>query len=256
MPWCDEAWFATPGINLATNGTFGTPVLDETAAWNDAQPARRKPASRTGSCRCIRWWWRMDFVAGTSLFAVRTFSMMWGLVALVAWFLMVRKLAEPDGTRPALFMAALLAVDFQFVWYAGVGAHGHDDRGAAARSFASYLWLRETNFTRAVLVSQTFMMLAGMTHPISLGGFVGLLFLTLYFDWRKVRIQHVALAVLPYAGWRRGVGTVYQPGSADVLGPVPRQRTGPVLARGRLDPVDLGSVSRSRFLWMYGFASG
>src|SRR5229473_1475492 len=34
MPWCDEAWFATPGINLATNGTFGTPVLDETAVWN------------------------------------------------------------------------------------------------------------------------------------------------------------------------------------------------------------------------------
>src|SRR5215472_15098463 len=35
MPWCDEAWFATPGINLSTNGTFGIPVLDETAVWNE-----------------------------------------------------------------------------------------------------------------------------------------------------------------------------------------------------------------------------
>src|SRR5438552_11774787 len=121
MPWCDEAWFATPGINLATNGTFGTPVLDETAVWN------------TRNLRGInqRTYWFMPlhpvvvagwtFIAGTSLFAVRTLSMMWGLVALAAWFLIVRKLAEPDGMRPALFMAFLLAIDFQFVWYAGVG---------------------------------------------------------------------------------------------------------------------------------------
>src|SRR5215475_2538018 len=35
MPWCDEAWFATPGINLVTHGSFGLPVLDETAVWNE-----------------------------------------------------------------------------------------------------------------------------------------------------------------------------------------------------------------------------
>ena len=49
-------------------------------------------------------------VAGQTLVAVRTLSMLWGLVAMLAWFLIVRKLAEPDGVRPALFMAALLAV--------------------------------------------------------------------------------------------------------------------------------------------------
>ena len=101
--------------------------------------------------------------------------------------------------RPALFMALLLAIDFQFVWYAGVGRMDMMTEALLSSSFASYLWLRETNFTRAVMVSQTLMMLAGMTHPISLGGFVGLLFLTLYFDARKVRFHHVALAVLPYA---------------------------------------------------------
>ncbi|HET8824773.1 MAG TPA: hypothetical protein VFM77_06570, partial [Terriglobales bacterium] len=33
LPWCDEAWFATPGLNLAHDGSFGTSALDETAAW-------------------------------------------------------------------------------------------------------------------------------------------------------------------------------------------------------------------------------
>src|SRR5882724_8279946 len=121
MTWCDDAWFATPGINLATNGTFGTPVLDETAVWN----ARNLRGVNQ------RTYWFMPlhpvvvagwtFIAGASLLAVRTLSMLWGLVALAAWFLIVRKFAEPDGMRPALFMAALLAIDFHFLVYAGYG---------------------------------------------------------------------------------------------------------------------------------------
>src|SRR5882724_12881265 len=77
MPWCDEAWFATPGINLATNGTFGTPVLDETAVWN----ARNLRGVNH------RTYWFMPlhavavagwtYIAGANLFAVRTLSMVW-----------------------------------------------------------------------------------------------------------------------------------------------------------------------------------
>jgi hypothetical protein len=198
MPWCDEAWFATPGINLATDGSFGTPVLDETSVWN---------ARNLRGVNQITYWFMplhpvavagWSIIAGASLYAVRTLSMMWGLVAMAAWFLIVRKLAAPEGMRPALFMAGLLAIDFEFLWCAGVGRMDMMAEAFLASAFASYLLLRETSFTRAVLVSQTFVMLAGMTHPISLGGLVGLVFLTLYFDWRKVRVRHVALAALPY----------------------------------------------------------
>ena len=34
IPWCDEAWFAGPALNLMTKGYMGTPVLDATATWN------------------------------------------------------------------------------------------------------------------------------------------------------------------------------------------------------------------------------
>ena len=82
MPWCDEAWFATPGINLAANGSFGTPVLDETAVWN-ARNLRginerhllvhaaasgggggmeldrgHEPVRRTDAFACCGGWWR------------------------------------------------------------------------------------------------------------------------------------------------------------------------------------------------------
>ena len=253
MPWCDEAWFATPGINLATNGTFGTPVLDETAVWN-ARNLR-------GVNKRTYWFMPLDpvvvagwsFIAGTSLFAVRTLSMMWGLVALGAWFLIVRKLAEPeDSMRPALFMVALLGIDFQFVWYAGVGRMDMMTEALLASAFASYLWLREKSFTRAVLVSQTFMMLAAMTHPISLGGFVGLLFLTLYFDWRKIRIQHVALAVVPYMIGGAAWGLFISQDPAMFRDQFYGNITGR-LSRPGAFLQSIWDQYKERFLWMYGF---
>src|SRR5437764_694611 len=158
MPWCDEAWFATPGINLATDGSFGTPVLDETAVWN-ARNLR-------GVNQRTYWFMPLDpvvvagwtFIAGTSLMAVRTLSAMWGLLALAAWFVIVFKLS--DSVRPALFMAGLLAVDFEFTWYASTGRMDMMTEALLASAFASYLWFRERNFTYAVLVSHTFLMLA------------------------------------------------------------------------------------------------
>ena len=251
MPWCDEAWFATPGINLAANGTFGTPVLDETAVWNQR--------NLRGVNRITYWFMPLhplavaawSFLAGTSLLAVRTLSMMWGLLALAAWFLTVRKLAEPDGTRAALFMAGLLAIDFEFQWCAGQGRMDMMAEALLASAFASYLLLREKSLTRAVLVSQTFLMLAGMTHPISLGGFVGLLFLTLYLDWRQVRLKHVALAALPYVIGGAAWGAFISQDPAMFRDQFYGNITGRLSRPGGLLE-SIWAQYKERFLWAYG----
>ena len=153
--------------------------------------------------------------------------------------------------RAALFMAALLAIDFEFQWCAGQGRMDMMTEALLASAFASYLLLREKSFTRAVLVSQTFMMLAGMTHPISLGGFVGLLFLTLYFDWRKVRVKHVALAAVPYLIGGAAWGFVHRARSGHVPRPVLRQHHGTPLASGRLFQ-SIWDQYKERFLYIYG----
>src|SRR5215831_3809307 len=252
MPWCDEAWFATPGINIASNGTFGTPVLDETAGWGGR--------NLRGVNRVTYWFMPLHpvviagwtFIAGTSLYAVRTLSTLWGLVALASWILIVRKLAAPDGIRPALFMAGLLALDFQFIWYAGEGRMDMMTEALLSSAFASYLWLREQNFTRAILVSQTFMMLAGMTHPISLGGFLGLLFLTLYLDWRCVRWQHAALALLPYALGGAAWGIFISRDPAMFWDQFYGNLTGRLSREGSVLQ-STWEQFRARFLWVYGF---
>ena len=253
LPWCDEAWFATPGLNLAHDGSFGTSALDETAAW--------KMRNLRGVNRITYWIMPLhsvavgawSFIAGTSLMAVRSLSMAWGLVALAAWFLSVRKLAGPDGLRPALFMAGLLAIDFQFQWCAAQGRMDMMTEALLACSFASYLLLREKNLGRAILVSHSFMIVAGLTHPISLGGLVGLVFLTIYFDWRRIQVKHVALAAVPYivglAGW--GLFISQDPGMFrdQFFGNVGGRLTRP---GGFLH--SLWAQYDERFLWMYGFA--
>ena len=203
LPWCDEAWFASPGLNLVAKGQFGTSVLDETAVWG----LRNLRGLHTHT------YWFMPLhplivagwilIAGSSLFALRLLSAAWGVVALLAWYLTARKLS--GEVRPALFAVALLAIDFQFLWCAGEARMDMMTEAFIASSFAAFLWLREENFSRAVLASQTLMACAAMTHPISLGAFAGLLFLTLYDDWRRIRVRHLALAAAPYlvafCGW-------------------------------------------------------
>jgi len=86
LPGTDEAWFASPALNLITNGNFGTSVLDPTAAF--------RKNNLTGIDRHTYWivplyplvqaaW---DRVAGFGLMQVRYLSAVWGLVALWAWY--------------------------------------------------------------------------------------------------------------------------------------------------------------------------
>src|SRR4051794_36503095 len=105
LPWSDEAWFASPALNLITQGTFGTAVLDPTAAF--------RTNNLTGIREHTYWiaplfplaeaaWLR---AAGKGLMQVRYFSILWGLVALWAWGRMLRILTGDN--RVALLAMAL-----------------------------------------------------------------------------------------------------------------------------------------------------
>jgi 4-amino-4-deoxy-L-arabinose transferase-like glycosyltransferase len=251
MPWCDEAWFATPGWELVSTGQFGTPVLDETSGWG----RRNLKGIHTHTYwilplhpLAVGAW---SVVAGKSLFAIRALSTVWGIVALLGWFAVAKALS--GSARAALIAAALLAIDFQFLWSAGVGRMDMMTEALIACSFAAFLNSRERDFTRAVLVSQALMACAAMTHPITLGAFAGLLFLTLYFDWRRVRARHVAIAVAPYLvaglGWwlyiRQDPAMFWVQFYGNITGRLARQE-------GLLG--SLWSQFRERFLNIYGLA--
>jgi 4-amino-4-deoxy-L-arabinose transferase-like glycosyltransferase len=196
IPWCDEAWFSGPAYNLITHGYMGTPVLDPTAGWfiRDLTRIDRYTYWMVPLYPLSQALWFQFFHFG--LMTVRLYSVFWGLVALAAWFLVVKRIT--GDTRIGLLTAALLATDFTFLWGAGVGRMDMMCEALELGGIAAFLWLREKNLFWAILAGHAGVAAAGLAHPMALGACAGLIALTLYYDRRRIRIAHVAVAAVPY----------------------------------------------------------
>jgi hypothetical protein len=196
MPWCDEAWFSSPALNLVTHGHMGTPVLDPTAVWNSRDLTlinRYTYWIMPLYSFSLSFWLRLfEF----SLLTVRFYSVMWGLVALAAWWLVVRKLTS--SAAAAFLTAALLAVDFTFLWGASVGRMDMMCEALGIGGIAVFLCLRERSLSKAVLLSHASVVAAGLAHPLALGACAALVALTLFFDRSRIRLSTIAVAAIPY----------------------------------------------------------
>lgn len=191
-PQIDEGMFASPALNLATKGHFGTTVLE----------TEKSPLTRIEQ----RTYWVMPLyllnvsasfkTLGFSLFSMRFVNILWGFGLLLAWYFIVLKLS--GDVKVALLCLILLACDYMVL---DTSASGRMDMMSASLGFigiAAFLLLRERNLTLAVLLSQTFVVLSGLTHPNGIIAFFGLLFLTFYFDFRRLGFKHIAVALVPY----------------------------------------------------------
>lgn len=200
-PWSDEGWFASPAYNLINHGHMGTSILES------VEPR----GQQKGIDKYTYWIMPLDIpaqaawykVVGFGLFQMRMLSAAWGLLAILSWWVIVYTLS--GNRNVALLTASIIALDYAFITGA---SFGRMDMMCAALSFAafgSYLTLREKHFTAAIVVSHTFVVASGLTHPYGLLGLAGLIFLTLYFDRKRIGLRHVGLALIPYVigavGW-------------------------------------------------------
>jgi 4-amino-4-deoxy-L-arabinose transferase-like glycosyltransferase len=256
-PWCDEGWFANPAENLLTTGSMPTTVLDPTASWRNV--------NLQGIDRHTYWvmplyilteaaWYR---ITGFSLLSMRLLSVLWGLIALLSWYVILKQLSGDSGPAPhsALLAAALLAIDFDFLMAAGNGRMDMMTLALESAALAAYLSFREHNFTRAVVISQCLAAAGIFTHPMGLLGVVGLVFVSLYYDWKRIRLVHLALAVLPYlavaAAW--GLYAIQSP--ADFQAQLLSSASG----RFSLFTAPLAALQKEvvlRYLSAYGLAPG
>lgn len=192
LPGTDEGFFANPAFNLLTKGKFATTVLETYGTPFEGMQSHTywimplQPLT-------LSFWYR---VFGFGLFSTRSLSIVWGLVALLSWFIIVRSLFK--RTSLALLVAALLAVDYIFIVCASFGRMDIMSASLGFAGFASYLWLRERSLLWAILISQSLIVMSGLTHPMGLLPFFGLLCLSLYFDYRRIGLKHVAIALVPY----------------------------------------------------------
>ena len=192
IPGTDEGYFANPAFNLLTKGvfattvmeTFGTPFkgMEHHTYWvMPLQPL------------ALSFWYR---VFGFGVFSTRSLSIVWGLVAMVSWFIIVRSLFK--RTSLALLVVALLSCDYIFIVCASSGRMDMMSAALGFAGFATYLLLRERSLTWAILLSQSLVVMSGLTHPMGLLPFFGLIGLSLYFDRKRIGFKHVAIALIPY----------------------------------------------------------
>jgi hypothetical protein len=85
------------------------------------------------------------------VFTLRPYSAVWGLVVLVAWWALVRKLTGEDGV--ALLSMALVAVDSAFLWGAGAGRMDIMCAALGVTALAVYIVLRERHWKAALALS-------------------------------------------------------------------------------------------------------
>ncbi len=191
-PQIDEGMFASPALNLANRGHFGTTVLE----------TEDSPLTRIEQ----RTYWVMplfllnvsaSFKAfGMSVFTMRLVSVFWGIVLLAAWYSIVLKLS--DNRNVAFLCLFLLAGNYTVL---DTASSGRMDIMSAALGFAAlavYLVGRGRNLSAAVLLSHCLVAASGLTHPNGILAFLGLLFLIVYFDFRRITLKLIILACLPY----------------------------------------------------------
>lgn len=191
-PQIDEGMFASPALNLSRDGFFGTTVLE----------TEQSPLTRIEE----RTYWVMplfllnaaaSFEAfGFGLFTMRLVSIFWGLIFIFAGYFVALKLSENENI--ALLAAGLLACDYMVL---DTASQARPDMMCAAlglSAIAAFLVWREKNFSLAVFLSQTLVVLAGLTHPNGILPFFAVAFLTVFFDFRQIKLKHFAVALIPY----------------------------------------------------------
>jgi hypothetical protein len=196
-PWQDEAWFASPAWNLSHHGFLGTTVLDPASnTW--------KSVDLTGIDRHTYWVMPLSLLLNSAAFAIFGFhslamrlpSLLFGLLFLLAWRAILRRLDAPPGVIAAALL--LIAVDFHFQMQA---ADGRMDAMTASLGYcgiAVYLMWRERRFAAAVLASQALTAAACFTHPNGALTALLLALTTVYLDRKRVGAATVALAAIPY----------------------------------------------------------
>ncbi len=199
-PWSDEAFAASPTIDLLSNGSMGTRVyapgcgpqgLSDYTFW---QPPL--------SFLVTAGWFG---VFGAGLFQLRALSMVWGVIGLVSVWLVARSLCDNDR-KAALVTAIVVAASFVYVRGSADGRLWDVMSASLAfAAYASYLGWRERHLARAVLVSSLLASGAALTHPLGIVTFGGLAFLAVFYDRSRLRVRHLAIWVLPplvgLAGW-------------------------------------------------------
>lgn len=192
LPWVDEGVFASPAYNLISKGYMGTTAME--TAGTPWQGIERHTYWIVPLHMLAQAGWYDLF--GFGLFSMRALSAVWGLAALAALYSVALRLSGDRAV--AALAAALIALDCSFIATASSGRMDMMNAALGMAGLAAYLSLRERHLPVAVLAGHSLVCASGLSHPNGILYFASLLFLTIYFDRRRISWRHWALAAVPY----------------------------------------------------------
>lgn len=195
-PWSDEGWFACPAYNLAFHGSMGTPVLEPTGHYLMAELKGIQQHTYVVPPLYILFMAACFKALGFGLMAMRVASAVWGGIAIAATFWLIRKLVN---SKAAALAAALLSLDFTFIWSAADGRMDMMCIALTLTGLSTYINLREKSLTAALVLSNCAFAAAFMTHPNAFLGVIVLAFFVWHYDRKRLRIAYLLLAAIPYA---------------------------------------------------------
>ena len=200
-PYVDEAYYSLPGWNLTVNGSFGTPVIDTSAS-----SILMRNLELQGLHQHTYWLMPMTplldagwtSIVGFSLLKLRLLTIIAGLVLLACWYRIVVSLTE--GNRTVAWIAvALIAIDETFIHAATLNRPDIFAALFGQGSVAIYLTFRKKSLARALLLGNTCLALAVVTHPNSvMTCFPLFAAVVLMLDRKAIKIPLLALSVVPY----------------------------------------------------------
>jgi 4-amino-4-deoxy-L-arabinose transferase-like glycosyltransferase len=137
-------------------------------------------------------WFR---IFGFSLMSVRMLSIMFAVIALLSWSFIVQYLL--DSPAAGLLATILISVDLFFLQSASSGRMEMMCCGLGSLSLAAFLKLRDRSLFQGVFWSHLFATLSILTHPVGVLYWLGLVFLILSFDGKKLTFGILPAALLP-----------------------------------------------------------
>ena len=192
--WTNEAWFASPALNLIHRGYLGTTIFESKGTWLE------------GLDRHTYWipplypllqslWYRLF---GFSLTVMRWLSIAAGAVLLLAWYEVWKRLGISRAV--ALTALAIAATDVRFLTFAELGRPDVLCAALGTLGWATYLRWRERSLLLAILAGNALAATACMAHACGTLYAAGLLLLTIYFDRRRLRWPALPCIAAPYLG--------------------------------------------------------
>jgi uncharacterized membrane protein len=190
-PWWDEGLFMDVALNFRNFGHLGSSVLAPYGFMEWPGVHQYTYWQCPLYLISLGYWFRL---VPTTVVWMRLFSVIWGAIFLVCWFVLVKALSRNEPL--ALLVASVIALNYDLV----KASYGRMDMMCAALGLAGlacYFRFRDSNWARGVVLAAWFGAASLFCHPVGAVMNVAIAAMVLW-DWRRIRLSILLAASVPY----------------------------------------------------------